>query len=360
MRLQLITIVVLSLVAHRASAEDVAVDARGSLYHDSDHTTIGTSTVAVRGTVADLVTIKGRYLADVITSASVDVTSAATERFDEIRHEGEGGITYADGTTTANGTYIYSTENDWSSHTIAAGFGQDFFQHQLTLGLGGSVVLNAVERQDDDTFAERLTNFSGTASATIVGSKNDLVSLAYTFTYALGFQASPYRFAYLVDPTGTGLTLGTPESHPERRQRHALAVRYHRYLFKNAALRSHGRVYLDDWGVRSLTLGSELAVAFPPLELGLRVRGYIQSEAEFYESVYAERRRFMTADRELGAFVDGFFGGMIGVRHHFVQSAIESVKAQLRVDGFIFDYFDFPRLPNRHGLVAELGAGMTF
>ena len=365
MRLQLTLVVVTLMVAaattfrsETAWAQDVVrADARAGVYHDSDSTTIGTATTAVRGTIEELVTIKGRYLADIISSASVDVVSAATGRFDEIRHEAEGGVTYADGANTVNATYIYSIENDWSSHTVAAGVGRDFLDHQLTLGLGGSFVLNAIERQDDDNFSEGMIVGSGTASAAMVLSPEDLVSLAYTFTYASGYQASPYRFAYLGSPTG--LTIGVPETHPERRMRHALAVRHNHYLFKNAALRSHGRAYYDDWGIVSGTVGTELVVGFPPLELGARVRGYLQGAATFYESVYDEPRRFMTADRELGAFTDVFAGGLLALRHDF-NAAVEMLELEVRVDGFYFKYFDFPRLPQRTGLTAELGLGISF
>jgi Protein of unknown function (DUF3570) len=360
MRLQLTvaTITVMGLVGTSAAAQDVVrADARAGIYQDSDHTTIGTATTAVRGTIEDVITLKGRYLADIISSASVDVISAATDHFDEIRHEAEGGVTYADGTNTINGTYIYSIENDWSSHTGAAGVGRDFFDHQLTLGLGGSFVFNDVGRQDDDNFAEELLIGSVTASAAIVASPDDLVSLAYSLTYASGYQASPYRFAYLGDPTG--LTIGAPENHPDRRVRHALAVRYNRYLFKHTALRSHARVYTDDWGIVSGTAGTELLVGFPPFEVGARVRGYLQGPAAFYEAVYPAAQRYMTADRELGAFADVFAGGVVALRHDF-NATVETLEVEARVDGFYFKYFDFPRLPQRTGLTAELGLGISF
>ena len=67
----------------------------------------------------------------------------------------------------------------------------------------------------------------------------------------------------------------------------------------------------------------------------------------------------MTADKELGAFADVFAGGLIGLRHDF-NAAIEVLEAEIRVDGFYFDYFDFPRLPQRTGLTAELGLGISF
>jgi hypothetical protein len=337
----------------------VQIDTRGSIYDDSDATTIITATGAARATIAELVTVKGRYLADIITTASVDVVSAATPSFEEVRHEGEGGLGYADGTNTASATYIYSTENDWFSHTMAAGLGRDFFQHQLTLGLGGSAVLNTVGRQDDDNFEEKLNIGAGTVSMSLIATRDDLISLAYSFIYSGGYQSSPYRFSYLQDPSGSGLVIGPPETHPDTRARHALAMRYNRYLFRDSALRSHVRGYVDDWGVKSVTFGTEFVVGFPPLELGLRVRGYAQSKASFYKSVYTAPKRYMTADRELGAFIDGFVGGKVGIRQ-FVGSFLHTFKAEVRFDAFGFKYSDFPRLPKRAGMIGEAGLGASF
>lgn len=362
MRLQLTAaaLSILALTARPSKSQPVVeADARASLYDDSDATTITTATGVVRGTIAELVTLKGRYLADIISSASVDIVSAATASFDEVRHEAEGALGYADGTFSANAGYIHSNEPDWYSHTINAGVGHDFLKHQLTLGLGGTLVLNTVGRVDDDNFERDLTVGSGTASATVVASQNDLLSFAYSLAYSTGYHASPYRFAYLTDPAGTGVLLGPPETHPIHRTRHALALRYNRYLFRNSSLRSHLRGYIDDWGIKSVTVGTEYVIGIPPVELGVRVRGYLQSEAEFYEAVYSEPRRYMTADREMGAFIDGFVGGKVGVRHRF-GGALDTLTAEVRVDGFGFKYFDFPRLPTRSGIIGEAGMGATF
>jgi hypothetical protein len=367
MRLQLMRALVAAVVtlacalavARGAAAQPVVqVDARGSIYNDSDDTTIGTATVAVRGTAADVLTIKARYLADVISSASVDVVSAATDRFDEIRHEAEGGVTYADGTNTLSGTYIYSYEPDWDSHTAALGLGRDFFQHQLTLGLGGNFVWNNVGRKDDDNFDEEMVVGGGTLSAAVVATKDDLISTAYSLIVSSGYQSSPYRYAYLAD-AATGLPFGPPESHPERRARHALALQYNRYLFKDSSLRSHVRGYLDDWGVKSVTVGTEYVIGFSPIELGARVRGYYQTKADFYEDIYPERRKYMTADRELSPFIDGFVGLRLGYRQRF-ESWLDTLKADAKFEVFGFRFFDFDRLPERGGLIGEVGLGAAF
>jgi len=371
MRLQLtcgvalISAATVLLMTQAAWAQPVAsADLRGAIYEDSDATTITTATAAVRATAFEVVNLKARYLIDVVSSASVDVVSAATGRFDEIRHEAEGGIGYVDSSRSATVTYIRSTEPDWTSHTMSLGLSHDFFSHQLTLGVSGTLVLNKVGRVDDDNFADTLTVGAGGLSATIVASPKDIVSVAYSATYSAGYHASPYRFAYLLDhdPSGltAGLTLSAPETHPEKRFRQALAARYNRYLFKHSALRSHLRGYLDDWGIRSVTFGSEYVIGFPPVELGVFVRGYGQTKATFYQPTYATPQRYMSADREMCKFMDGFAGARIGWRHRFKRSFIDTLRAEARGQVLGFRYYGYPRLKTRGGGIGELGLGATF
>ena len=67
----------------------------------------------------------------------------------------------------------------------------------------------------------------------------------------------------------------------------------------------------------------------------------------------------MTADRELSPFVDGFVGMRASWRQHTIGPFYQ-LKADLRIDGFAFRYFDFPFLASRTGVVAELGLGASF
>jgi hypothetical protein len=339
----------------------IAVDLRAGIYQDTDHTFISTNTAVVRGTIKDRVTIKGRYLADIVSSASVDVVSAATKSFDEVRHEGEGAVAYADGTRTASVAYVLSLEPDWTSHSIRLGGSHDFFDHQLTIGAGGSVTWSAVGRADDVSFHRDLTQGTGSVDATVVASKNDLVSTSYTLMVLSGYQASPYRFVYVADPSVTSatLTFGNPETHPDGRIRHALGLRWNRHVFTDSAVRSQVRGYLDDWGVFSATAGVEYVIGFGAFEAALIARGYVQERAEFYEPTYATRLRYMTADRELATFIDGFGGFRVGYRGSPAKFLTE-LRADLKVEGFHFHYFDYPLLTDRSGIVGELGVGASF
>jgi hypothetical protein len=352
MRLQLI----LLMLAATAHADPLAsLDLRSGVYQDSDRTFISTSTAAARGTIKDKVTVGARYLVDVITSASVDVVTAATGAFHETRHEAEGSLDYHDGTRTAGASYIYSIENDWESHTANAGFSHDLAQHNVTLGLGGTFVYNQVGRAHDPNFHRRLLVGGGTASLTVTPSPRDLVSLSYTLAYLSGYQASPYRFVFFSEGMGRA---SVPETDPDTRMRHALTLRWNRHLFTDSALQSHVRGYLDDWGVASVTAGTEYLVGFGQWMLGLHVRGYFQNHASFYQPTYAAPTRYMTADRELATFVDGFGGARVVWRRAHLGPFAE-FRAEAKVDGFGFWFFDFPRLQSRGGAIAELAIGAS-
>src|SRR6185503_1010556 len=159
MRLQLRHLVLLVPVALGAAVRPAhadwrfGLDGRSSLYQDSDRTFISTTVVAGSVSPIAVLSFKGHYLADIITSASVDVVSSATpEPFHETRHEGAGSVAYKDGTNTVSGGYVYSVENDYRSHTASLGLSRDFLRHQLTFGLSGGFTASFVGRADDLQF----------------------------------------------------------------------------------------------------------------------------------------------------------------------------------------------------------------
>ena len=341
-----------------ATPDRASVDARSGLYQDTDHTTISTTTVAGRATIARRVTLEARYLVDVVSSASVDVVSAATQTIHDVRHEAAGAATFHDGTRTASLSYVYSVENDWESHTAAASASHDLAQHNVRLSAGASFVWNAVGRSGDANFHRRLLVGGGGASVTLTPSPRDLVQIGYTLSYLDGYQASPYRFVRAFERTGAAPSpVGYPETVPDTRSRHSLTARWNHHLFKDTALKVHVRAYADDWGLVSATAGADYAVGFGPVETALQIRGYAQGPAAFYRAEYQAPLRYMTADRELATFVDAFFGGRVGYRKRLGR--LEELRAEARVDGFAFEFFDFPRLRTRFGVVAELALGIS-
>jgi hypothetical protein len=353
------------------------LDGRTSLYQDSDRTTISTTAVAARISPTERLALNGRYLADIITSASVDVVSAATPHaFHDTRHEGTGSLSYADGTRTASVGYIYSTEHDWQAHTGTAGFSSDFLNHRLTVGVGGGYTTNAISRSTTDAFHPDVPQLDGnfhrkmkqgnaSLDVGVVVTKRDLLTFDYTFMFADGYQASPYRFVTYTSPITGVLSPGAEERDPETRIRHAASVRWNHHAFKDTAIKSHLRGYVDDWGILSVTGGVEYVVGFnlgkgsstpsSDFELGVFARGYAQNSASFYQAVYDKPRRYMTADRELSALVDAFGGLRLAWARRV--GVFDELRAEIKGTGFVFHYFDFPRLDGRTGLIGEFALG---
>ncbi len=354
-----ISAIVLFVSARAFGDVGATADVRSSVYQDTDHTFISTTAVGASLTPLERFTFRGRYIADVVTSASVDVVSAATGAFDELRHEGLGSVAYHDGTRNAGLTYVYSTEHDWSSHSISGSFSNDFRAHTITLGIGGSFTANDVGRSADVNFHRSLLQGSGSLTLGVVATKRDLLNFDYAFIYLSGYQASPYRFVRISDMNINvpGIYVTAPETPPETRSRHALAARWNHAVGKDSAIKSHVRGYLDDWGIKSITAGTEFVLGLGDFDLGFFVRGYAQSKVEFYQPVYDRPRRYMTSDRELATFVDGFGGLRVG----FGKSVgpFEELRAEAKATGFAFHFFDFPRLTNRFGVIAELAIGAT-
>jgi hypothetical protein len=336
------------------------LDGRTGIYQDTDRTFISTTVVAGSVSPRDVLSIQGHYLADIITSASVDVMSSATPKpFHETRHEGAGSVSYKDGTNTLSGGYVYSVEHDYRSHSGNLSLSRDFLRHQLTLGVSGGFSASDVGRADDPTFHRSLLQGDASFDVGIAASRRDLVTFNYTFIYLSGYQASPYRHVYFKLPSGVGPPGARPEIEPPVRARHALAVRWNHHAFTDTAIKSHLRAYVDDWGVLSLTGGVEYIVGFGDFEGSVFVRGYGQSKATFYKPLYDTSYAFMTADRELATFLDAFSGLRIGWARGPV-GVFDELRADLKGTLFVFHFFDFPLLTDRKGIIGELALGGSF
>lgn len=333
-----------------------SVDVRSGVYQDSDHTTISTTTVAARALIKERAQITARYLVDVVSSASVDVVTAATTAFRDTRHEVTAGAGYRDGTNTAEVGYVFSRENDWQSHNVEFGGSRDFLRHNLTVGLGGSLSFNDIGRSGDLNFHRSMNLYGVSASLGGTPTRRDVLSLSYSLAYLDGYQASPYRYVIFVDEQGLRQSL--PEIVPDTRLRHALALRWKRHVLRDSAIGLHARAYFDDWQVMSLTAGFEYLVALGNFTLSPHLRGYVQRHAGFYQEQYTQRVNFMTFDRELSSFIDGF----LGLRALWARRRlgfIDELRIEAKFDGFGFYFFDFPRLRSRYGLIAELALGVS-
>ena len=349
MRLQLIIPLVLAPAIARAQVTDAEPgkgDAKGSLamYADSDHTTVVTSVAEGSVRLKQPVVVNAHALIDAVSSASVDVVSAATARFTENRVElgTNAQIGFSQATEGTIG-YTHSGENDWQSHAIELGLTRDLAKKNAKLTLGYGFTRNYVGRAHDPSFEKQLDVQGAQLGLSQVLGKKTLATLAYTLSYASGYQGSPYRFITLMNG------FSAPESPPEARTRHAFTGRIMHVFGDANVVDAQYRLYVDDWGILShtaeLAYTRELSHAW---SLRLRARGYRQNHASFYEETYDMPMRYMTVDRELSTFWDG----MAGLKLAYLG---ETWDLDAKLDGIVYRFEDYARLRGRVAVVTGLG-----
>jgi hypothetical protein len=346
-RLQLALLLVSSIAHAQVTDEETGKgDVKGTLamYADDDRTTVVTTDVSGHVKLPAPVAVDAHALVDAVTSASVDVISAATTRFSENRVElgTTARIGFAQSTEGTIG-YTHSGENDWQSHAVELGFSRDLAKKNAKLTIGYGFTRNYVGRAHDPNF-EKLLDVQGAqiGIAQVLGKKT-LLTVAYTLSHASGYQGSPYRFI----TTMSGFS--APESPPESRTRHALTTRILQTIGSANVVDAQYRAYIDDWGVLSHTV--ELAYMREltrSLALRVRARGYRQNHASFYQETYEMPMRYMTVDRELSTFWDAMGGIKLGW-------SSDSVDVEGKVDGILYEFDDYARLRGRVALVTGLG-----
>jgi hypothetical protein len=365
MRLQLSTaasacVVALVLLAlpGRAQAQ-TAFSSKLQVYADDDHTTVVSPLVRAQADVDGSTTISAGYVADVVTSASIDIVSQASKTtIHDLRHQVSTSVSHLFDRLTLRGGYVFSTENDYLSHSFSTGASWDLDEKNTTLALGGNLALNDVRRSGDRNFSKPLDNLGVNASITQVFSPRLIGQLAYEVQLADGYQASPYRFVPVVSDAGS--TMGTPqfwvpETDPDQRIRQAVVLGVNRHLGEGAALQLDYRFYFDTWAITSHTVDLRLGLDLSPrVELRLRARTYVQGGASFYRSRYEQLERYMTVDRELSPLWSETLGAKLSWK------LTGSVEGELKLDGFYYSYADFPLLPSRVGLNGGLGVQVVY
>jgi hypothetical protein len=339
-RLQLAALLVLVTVASTATAQDVEpgegeATTRLLVYSDDDATQVITSTVDAQVALPGKVQIGTHALVDAVSSASVDVVSAATERWDENRVELGARAGWEVAEVGLSLGYTRSQENDWLSHSVLLGAQRELFERNTVVSGFYSLTLNTVGRASDPNFERSLDSHNAEVSISQLLDKKTRVGGAYTLQVLSGYLSSPYRFVVATDGSRG----------PERHVR-SLAS----FLSGRAAY----RFYADDWGIRSHTVS--LRVAAEPHErvlVGIEGRGYMQNQADFYQGVYETSFRYMSFDRELSTFWDA--GGIADAR-----VVLGPVTADAKVGVIYYKFDNFPALKNRTALVAGGGAKVVW
>lgn len=341
------------LLAVPAAADD-RVSVGTSLAIDTDGLTVVQPAVSARVEVVEDVHVSGRYEADVISAATVDVrTSASVRPFEETRHGGALGLELElDRLTTLSGTGSFSYSPDYASGGLSLRLRveDDARRHALTVDVGGAY--DSVGRVGDasptgDAFA------AATALAwSIVLSPQAVVDFALAIDHRRGFLESPYRF---VTVAGSGSQVRLPEEVPDERWRAALGGGLRWAIAEPFYIRAGYRFHVDDWGVAGHTVdvAGHLAPA-PGWLLTASGRVLSQRGATFYSGGYAtlpEIPEYRTRDRTLSPHWS--MVGALDLRIPIETVAGFRVSANVRGRVVWHRYFDTPLLPERTTWIAS-------
>ena len=354
MRLQLAF--ALALVAFPARA-DTGFVSKIQVYADSDHTQVISPVVDASADITNETSVSLGYLADAVSSASVDIVSQASPTtIHDTRHQVSAGLTQKIDTFSLRGGYVFSRENDYLSHTLTANIEDELNEKNTTLSAGYALSLNTVGRSGDDNFSRSLDVQSFSASLTQIINETWIAQLTYELGYANGYQASPYRFVPVrMGGASAAPDFWVPETDPDLRWRHAFVVGANHALSEDSSVQADYRLYLDTWGITSHTIGARYFTHLgDKLELRLRNRFYTQDAASFYKSTYTMTQRFMAFDRELSPL----WSETIGAKLSYLFTS--HIEAELKLDIFYYSYSDFIPLSSRTGANTGLGLAITY
>jgi hypothetical protein len=316
-------------------------------------------------------TFRAGYTADVISSASIDVVSAATGRFREVRHEGRTGIELTPGLWEIDLGYSYSNEPDFESHTASASLGHDFFMRNTNLAVGYVFSHGRISRVEDESFDEKLITGATTLTYTQVLGRKTTSRVTGFFAALGGHQSSPYRYVpvgnvdiEVEDPADRCLValLCPRERHPTERYRYALEGTLARYVGRKrpASIRGSYRFYGDSWEILSHTFEVGYRVDLVRrLQLRAQSRTYFQDRAFFYQPRYEEELTFLSVDREMSTFIHQLTGLKLTYKSGLLGE-VDDLRIDVKGDLSYFRFFDFRWLPERLGGIVEIGLRVVF
>ncbi|HTM21123.1 MAG TPA: DUF3570 domain-containing protein, partial [Kofleriaceae bacterium] len=217
-------------------------------YVDQQDTVIYSPHAGAGARVPGDVRVDVGWKADVISSASVDVISAATSRMTETRHElgvrARRDDLAADLDVDAG--YTYSFENDSDSHTVQAGAVRSLAADNWQVGLRYGLSFNrmGVNGEPHATWRRLLAHSADLTVTRLLGART-LAEVGLSLYYLDGYQASPYRqVPILAGPDLVGARW-VDERVPEHRLRYALVGRGRRTLGARWVGAAEYRVYVD-------------------------------------------------------------------------------------------------------------------
>jgi len=326
--------IAIATTAPSARAEGIVARAASEVaaYSDTDH--VAVLTPSITGHVASPTagwSVDGSYLVDVISAASVDIVSTASQQWTEVRQAGTLSATYKPHTLGASVLASVSSEPDYLSYAFGGTAQADFDERNVSVLVGYAYAHDTIGRTGTpfSVFSRTLEKHGVQASVTRVVDRSTLFSLALDMKLERGDPSKPYRYIPMFAPNvaasvpvGASLQVvtalrspGRPlEQLPLERDRFALTAKLAR-RFRRSTARVEARVYGDSWSLIGFTAdGRYLVDLGRRFMIGPHARYYVQSAVSFWKLAYASDGTSVpalrTGDRELGPLMNLTGGGL--------------------------------------------------
>ena len=284
--------------------------------------------------------VHASYLVDVVSAASVDIVSTASQRWREVRNAGTLSAGYETGDTGLNVFGSFSREPDYLSLTGGLGFTQYFDQKNVVFQANYTYGHDQAGRSGTpfSVYEHLINTHFANAGLSFVLDRSTVMVLMADAVFERGDTSKPYRYVPMFAPgvapsiqRGAPIDLVNEERLPERpleqvplaRDRYALTWRYlHRY--EASTIRFDERVYADTWGQRASSTDLRyLADVSRRVMMGPHLRFHAQSAVDFWQRAYVAKRgpdyggwylpALRTGDRELGALFTTTAGGSMQI-----------------------------------------------
>jgi hypothetical protein len=347
-------------------------------YTDTDHVLVASPTVA--GSIGDDLggwSIGGRYLVDVVSAASVDIVSNASNKWHEVRNVGSANASAKAGDATFGASGIVSSEPDYLSLAGGVTLSLDMLDKNVTPFVGYSHGQDSVGRTGlPHEFWKSLQTNSVQLGLTFVMSRSTIASLQGDGVFERGYLAKPYRYIPLFAPgKGASVAPGTSadqvnadrlperpaEQVPSARDRYAITGRI-AHRMESSTIRLDERGYWDSWSMLASTTDARIMFDLGRyVTLWPHLRFHIQNHASFWQRAYevipGPNGTFgvpaiRAGDRELSPLYTGIAG--MGIRWKLTSDPRKSWSLVYEIDAGYTRYLDALYITERRMLFTTL------
>ncbi|HVW24113.1 MAG TPA: DUF3570 domain-containing protein [Polyangiaceae bacterium] len=363
-----------------SAPSDTVVKVKTEVSGYSDTDAVNVFTPAVEASVENPVSgwsASGSYLIDIVSAASVDIVSTASNHWTETRHAATVSGGYKPDTVGVTAAGSISREPDYLSWTGGGVVALELANKTAnpTFGYSYSSDTAGYKTTPFSVFSEKLQRHSLNGSLELILDPLTVVSFTLDGILERGAQEKPYRYVPVfsaseapqiprgasVDQVKRSMSSATHENTPKSRDRFALTGRIAQRLSGSTLILTE-RFYADDWGLKASTTDLRFVVdAARRVFIWAHLRGHFQNGVSFWRRAYvgdpngspATFAKWRTGDRELSPLSAGTFGA--GMRWNIgPQTRMDKLSFVAQADLIETVFTDTLYIQNRQGYLGVL------